>query len=178
VTEAAAFAAWLGGAIIVLADGRRGLAVGLILLAAGLAVGALMAGEPVGAAALAAGGVVGSALRFRAGPQGWGLMKPGSTPRIILTVVIGLLALYFALSVSTGDGGALRFAALASIGLAGARLLQSADRAEALTAASALALALGAASVIAPGASLSACVAAAAVAAGASALPVAEPSGA
>ena len=178
MTEAAAFAAWLGGAIIVLADGRRGLALGLALMAASLAVATFMAGQQVGAAALLAGGIVGSALRYRSGPEGWGLMQPGSTPRIILTIVIGLLSLYLALSISTGDGGALRFAALASIALTSARLLQGADRAAALTAASALALALGAASAIAPAASLSACVAAGIVAAGASTLSVVEPSGA
>ena len=178
MTEAAALAAWLGGAIILLADGRRGLAFGLALMAASLAVEALLAGRQAGAAALAAGGLVGSALRFRSGSPGWGLMQPGSTPRIILAIVIGLLALYIALSVANGEGGALRFTALASIGLTSARLLLDADRSAALTAASALSLARGAASLIAPADSLSACVAAAVVAAGASTLPAVEPSGA
>jgi hypothetical protein len=178
VTVAAALAAWLGGAIIVLADGRRGLALGLAATAAGLAALVFVAGQELGAAALLAGGVVGSALRYRSGPEGWALMQPGSTPRIILTIVIGLLALYIALSIATGDEGALRFALLASIGLTGARLLLGSERAATLTAASALALALGAGGALAPAASLAASVVAAVVAAGASALPVVEPRGA
>ena len=178
MSEAAAFAAWLGGAIIVLADGRRGLALGLALMGAGLAGVALGAGQELTAAALLVGGAAAAGLRFRAGPEGWGLMQPGSTPRIILTIVIGLVALYFAVSLSSGDGAPLRFASLAAIALAGARLLEGLERTSALTAASALGLALGAASALEPSTSLAAAVVAAVVAAGAAALPVAEPHGA
>ena len=178
MSEAAAFAAWLGAAIIVLADGRRGLALGLAVMAAGLAVVAFAAGQPFTGGALLAGGVVAAGLRFRTGPEGWGLMQPGSTPRIILTIVIGLVALYIAASLSNGDGAALRFASLAAIALAGARLLQGSERAAALTAASALVLALGAGSLLGPSGSLAAAVVAALIAAGASALPAVEPHGA
>ncbi len=81
-------------------------------------------------------------------------MEPGSTPRIILTLVLALLALWIAVTVAAGDQAALRFAILAVLGLAGARLLQANEPAAALTAAGSLALALGAASgisVAAPG---------------------------
>jgi hypothetical protein len=178
VSEAAAFAAWLGGAIIVLADGRRGLALGVAVMAAGLAGVAFAAEQRLTGGAILAGGVVAAGLRLRSGPDGWGLMQPGSTPRIILTVVIGLVALYFAASLSPGDGAAARFAPLASIALAGARLLQGTERAAALTAASALALALGAGAMLGLSDSLPAAVIAAVIAAWVSALPVAEPHGA
>lgn len=177
MSDAAAFAAWLGGAILVLADGRRGLALGLAVMAAGLGGVAFAAGQPFTGAALLAGGLVGAALRWRTGPDGWGLMEPGSTPRIILTVVIGLAALYFAASLSSGEGAAVRFAPMACIALAGARLLQGAERGAALTVASGLVLALGAGSVLGSSASLPAAVVAAVIAAGASALPAAEPHG-
>jgi hypothetical protein len=178
VSEAAAFAAWLGAAIIVLADGRRGLALGLAVMAAGLAGVALAAGQQPTAVALLAGGITAAALRYRTGPEGWGLMQPGSTPRIILTIVIGLVALYITASLSNGDGAAIRFASLAAIALAGARLLQGLERAAALTAAAALVLALGAGSLLGPSGSLPAAVVAALITAGASALPAVEPHGA
>lgn len=179
MSEASALAAWLGAAIILLADGRRGLALGLAVMAAGLAAVAFAAGQQLTGGALLAGGLVAAVLRWRTGPDGWGLMQPGSTPRIILTIVIGLVGLYFAASLSSGGGAAVRFAPLASLALAGARLLQGAERAAALTAASALVLALGAGSLLGPsGGSLPAAVVAALIAAGASALPAAEPHGA
>jgi hypothetical protein len=178
VSEAGAFAAWLGATIIVLADGRRGLALGLTVMVAGLAAVALAAGQPFTGGALLVGGVAAAGLRFRTGPDGWGLMQPGSTPRIILTIVIGLVALYIAASLSNGDGAATRFASLATIALAGARLLQGSERATVLTAASALVLALGAGSLLGPSESLPAAAVAALVAAGASALPAVEPHGA
>jgi len=178
VSEAGALAAWLGAAMIMLADGRRGLAVGLAVMAAGLAGVAFAAGQPLTGGALLAGGVVAAALRWRTGPDGWGLMQPGSTPRIILTIVIGLVALYFAASLSSGGGAAARFAPMASLALAGARLLQGPEKAAALTAASALVLAIGAGSLLVPSGSLPAAVVAALIAAGASALPAAEPYGA
>jgi len=44
VTAAAAFAAWAGAAVIVLADGRRGLAAGIALIGAGFGALAWLAG--------------------------------------------------------------------------------------------------------------------------------------
>ena len=177
MTEAAAFVAWLGGAIIVLADGRRGLAIGMMMLAAAMATFAFAAGQDLTAAVLIAGGLVGSALRLRAGPDGWGLMQPGSTPRIILTIVVALICLYLAVSIATGDGAPLRFAVMVVLVLAGARLLLGSGRAAALTASSGLALALAAGALLA-GDALPAGVAGALIAAGTSALPVVESHGA
>ena len=146
LTEVLAFAAWLGAALVVLSDGRRGLALGLGLVA-----------PPVGTSdmrrfiALLAGGLVAVGLRLRAGPESWGLMGPGSTPRIILTVVAGLFSLWIAVTVATGDDAALRFAVLAVLGLGGARVLQAREQSASMTAISSLALALGAAAAIVGG---------------------------
>jgi hypothetical protein len=179
VSEAAAFAAWLGGSIALVADGRRGLALGLAVLAAGLAVLALDAGQPVAAAALGIGGAAAAGLRLRVGPQGWGLMPPGSTPRIILAAVAGLLALWVAGAVSTGSGAPLRFAVLATLALLAARLVEGGHPAASTTAASGIAIALGAGAVMAPGAATEAtCIIAGLVAAGLQAMPHAESDGA
>ena len=176
MTEAAAVIAWLGGALIVLADRRRGLAGGLAVMAVGLGVLAVEGGQQLGGVALLAGGAIAAVLRFRSGPGGWGLLQPGSTPRMILTVVVGLLALWVGASVTSGDGASLRVASLACLGLMAARILEGADRAVALSAVSGLALALGAAAGLAEGGSESAAyVIAGLIAAGVAALPVAEP---
>jgi hypothetical protein len=138
----AAFIAWLGAAIIVLADGRRGLAVGLALITVALTALAWAGGETLGAAALFAGGAVASVRALRSGPGGWGLMPPGSTPRLVLSVAVGLVALWFAASVTFGAGAPLRFAGLAVLGLMGARALLSSDPAIVLAAVAGVALAL------------------------------------
>jgi hypothetical protein len=148
LTELAALLAWLGGALVVLSDSRRGLALGLVLTGIGLAVLVWATGGPAGAVTLALGGVLAAGLRLRGGPMGWGLMEPGSTPRLILTVVVGILALWVAVTVAAGDQASLRFAILAVIGLAGARLLQAREQTASLTAAACLALAIGAAAGI------------------------------
>jgi len=151
LTEVLAFAAWLGAALVVLSDGRRGLALGLGLVAAALAALAFATGHQPGGVALLAGGLVAVGLRLRAGPESWGLMGPGSTPRIILTVVAGLFSLWIAVTVATGDDAALRFAVLAVLGLGGARVLQAREQSVSMTAISSLALALGAAAAIVGG---------------------------
>ena len=74
VTEAAAFMAWLSAAIIVLADGRRGLALGLGLTAVAFAALAWASGDRLAAAAMLAGGGVAAVQRLRSGIDGWGLM--------------------------------------------------------------------------------------------------------
>src|SRR5690242_3277972 len=102
MSDVAAFVAWLGAAIIVLADSRRGLAAGLAVLAAAAAGIAWSQGELGGAILLLAGGVLGSALRFTIGPDGWGLMQPGSTPRLLFTVIVPLVALWVALAATSG----------------------------------------------------------------------------
>jgi hypothetical protein len=150
VNEVAAFAVWLGAALVVLSDGRRALALGLGFIAAGDAV---LAWGPAGWPATAAifiGGLVALLLRLRTGQAGWGVMPPGSTPRLILSVVAGILALWIAASVTNGAGAPLRYAALVVLGLMGARVLTATAPAVVLTAVAALALAVAVASGLAP----------------------------
>jgi hypothetical protein len=144
IEAAAAFLAWLGAALVVLADGRRGLAAGLALVAAGFGVLAVAGGEPVGAATVLVGGLIGSARCLRSG-RTWGLMPPGSTPRLLLCLASGLVALWVAASVTTGPGAQLRFGVLVVLGLMGARVLASRDNAVVLTSIACFALGLAAA---------------------------------
>jgi hypothetical protein len=144
VEAAAAFAVWLGAAMVVLADGRRGLALGLALLSAGFGVLELASGQPLGAVAFFAGGLVGSTRCWRSAAN-WGLMPAGSTPRLVLCVATALVALWVAAAVTTGAGAQLRFAVLAALGLMGARLLMSRENAVVLTSVACFAIALGAA---------------------------------
>lgn len=140
----AAFVAWLGAALVVLADGRRGLALGLALLTVGLAALTWPAGMPVGAVAIAVGGLTAAGQCWRSGPPAWGIMPAGSTPRLILCIASGLLALWLAASVTTG-AGSLRFAVLLVLGLMGARILISRDVPVVLAGVASMALALAAA---------------------------------
>lgn len=179
MSVAAAFAAWLGGSILLLGDGRRGLALGLAVLTAALALFALDAGDVATATALALGGATAAALRLRSGPDGWGLMRPGSTPRIMLAIVTGVLALYFAASLAVGDGAAVRFGWLVAMALSAGRLLQTSEPAASVTAACALGLSIGAAAAIPPASSgVAAAIVAAVIAAGVAALPQTNPHGA
>jgi hypothetical protein len=150
VTAAAAFTAWLGASVIVLADARRGLALGLALVAVAFAVLAWTGGEPLGAAALLVGGAVVVIQRLRSGPDVWGLMPPGSTPRLILVIASGVLVLWIALSVTSGPGAPLRFASIAVVGLMGARLLTAHEPAVVLTAVAGMAIAVATAAGLAP----------------------------
>lgn len=136
--------AWLGASLIVLADGRRGLALGTFLAAAGVAVVVLHGAGPIPAGAIAAGGLIAAAARLRFGPPGWEIMPPGSTPRLVLCVAAGLLALWIAVSITSGSGASLRFAVMSVIGLAGARVLWSDDVSVLLTAIAVLSIAIGA----------------------------------
>jgi hypothetical protein len=145
----AAFVAWLGAAIVVLADGRRGLALGLALLTIGLAVLTWPAGMAVGSVAIGVGGLVAAAQCWRSGPAEWGIMPAGSTPRLILCVASGLLGFWLAASVTTGPDASRRFAVLVVTGLMGARVLISRDAPVVLAGIAALALALATASGLA-----------------------------
>lgn len=136
--------AWLGASLIVLADGRRGLALGTFLAAAGVAVVVLHGAGPIPAGAIAAGGLIAAAARLRFGPPGWEIMPPGSTPRLVLCVAAGLLALWIAVSITSGSGASLRFAVMSVIGLVGARVLWSDDVSVLLTATAVLSIAIGA----------------------------------
>jgi len=145
VEGAGAFLAWLGAALVVLSDGRRGLALGTFVAAAGIALVSFSTAGALGAAALALGGFIAGARLLVTGPPGWAIMPPGSTPRLVLCVAGGLVALWVAVGVMSGDNGGLRFAVIVVIGLAGARALASEDTRTLLTAVSVLALAVAAA---------------------------------
>ena len=151
VEVAAASAAWLGASLVVLADGRRGLSLGVASIALGLAGLLWQAGGELAAAALVAGGAIASVQRLRSGVEGWIVMPPGSTPRLILCAAAGLVGLWFAASVTIGSGAPLRFAVLTVIGLTGARIVTSRQVSVALTAVGGLALAAAAADGLAPG---------------------------
>lgn len=153
--------AWLGAAVLVLSDGRRGLAAGIAVAAVGLAA-ALAATSAAAAGLVLAGGLASALLRLRGGRPGWGLLPPGSTPRLILCVVAGAAALYLGILMAGSAGPPLAVAGLAAAGLATARLLGSDRRQDAL-ACSALA-ALGLAALEATGAASAAIAAAGAAA--------------
>ena len=175
--QAAAFAAWLGAAVIVLSDGRRGLALGLALTTVAFVALAWAGGDHLAAAAILFGGAVAAIRRSRSGLDVWGVMPPGSTPRLVLSIAGGLLALWVATSVMTGPGTELRFAALSVLGLMGARILTESERAGALlTALVALALSVAMASgLAAAGRGPAPYIAAALIAVGVSVIHVAEP---
>ncbi len=179
MTEAAAFIAWLGAAALTLSDGRRGLALGLALTTAAFAALVWIGGQPVAAGALLLGGSVAAIRRLRMGPEGWAMMPAGSTPRLVLSIAAGLVALWIATAVMTGPGGPLRFAALAVLGMMGARLLAETNPAAILTALASLAMAVALAAGIAdtsPGPAPY--LVAAAIAVLVSVVHVAEPDGA
>jgi hypothetical protein len=140
----AAFVAWLGAALVVLADGRRGLAVGLALVTVSLAILTWPAGAAVGSVAIGVGGLIAAVQCWRSGPAGWGIMPAGSTPRLILCIAAGLLGFWLAASVTIGPDASLRFAVVVVPGLMGARILSSRDVHVVLVGTAALALALAA----------------------------------
>jgi len=137
--------AWLGSSLLVLSDARRGLAVGLLVAAGGLALVRASEGELVDAGLLLGGGVLGAvASLLRNRRRGWGLLPPGSTPRIVLCLVAGGLALWLATGLldSPGEWQA-RSAAAILIALGAGRLLAAGDARAALAAASLVALGAG-----------------------------------
>jgi hypothetical protein len=179
IEAGAALLTWLGAALVVLADGRRGLAAGLGVLALGFSALAITGGEPVAGVAVGVGGAIASFQRWRHGQAGWAIMPPGSTPRLVLCVAAGLLALWVAASITTGPGAPLRFAVMVVIGLMAARVLTARDAPVVITAVAGLALALAEASglaTVSPG--LMPYFAGALAAAGSTFLPQSEPHGA
>lgn len=143
---AAGVVAWAGASLVVLGDGRRGLAAGIALAAAGLGAVAWLTAGPLAAAGIVAGGLVAAVGRWRSGAPGWQMMPAGSTPRIILCVAVAFLCLWIALVVTTGPGSGLRFSASVCMVLAAARILWSERRPVGLSGAAVLALAVGVAS--------------------------------
>jgi hypothetical protein len=138
--------AWVGAAVLVLSDARRGLAVGLLLAAIGLAVIRVAEGDVLDAGLLLAGGVIGAFIGLRRNPRrGWGLLPPGSTPRIVLSIVVGGGALWLAVGMLNSPGTApARAAAVIVMALGAGRLLAVRDPRAALAAASLIALGAGA----------------------------------
>lgn len=172
VEAAAALLAWLGASLVVLADGRRGLALGLALLTAGFTVLAMASGLPVGGVAVAAGGGIAAWLCWRSPAARWGIMPAGSTPRLVLCIGTGLLGLWVATTVTIGPGAGMRFAVLVVLGLTGARVLSSSDLHVVLVGIAGLALALGAAPGLeVPSGGIVPDIAAGLIAAGVMALP-------
>jgi hypothetical protein len=149
LTGTVAFFAWLGAAVIVLSDGRRGLALGLGLTALAFSLLVWLDGQPIGAGAILVGGGFATFQRLRSGREGWAMMPPGSTPRLVLAIAGGLVALWLATTVTTGPGAPLRFAAFAVLGLMGARVLTETEPGSVLTAVVLLALTVAVASGIA-----------------------------
>ena len=171
----AGFVAWLGASVVVLSDGRRGLALGAALSTLALALIVVADAGPVAAIAVGVGGLAAAARRLT-GVVGWGIMPPGSTPRFILCVAGGLLALWIALGVTSGHSSALRFAVITVAGLSGARVLSSDESSVLLTSVALLALAVAAASGLTEGVpSIWPYVVAAAIAAGVGWLPQSAP---
>ena len=160
---AAVVVAWLGGAFLVLSDARRGVALGVALYAAGLAV--TLYSTPPAALALGLAGLAAAALRLRDGAPHWGTLPPGSTPRLLLCVVSGVLAGFVGASILAGPGAApVRIVILIGGAMGAARLLSTLRREAALASTSALTLAVGAAAAVSGGRAAPTVVAAAAVA--------------
>src|SRR2546423_10888216 len=90
VDGGAALVAWLGMSLVVLADGRRGLALGAALATAGVALIVFQGATAIDAGVLALGGAVMTARRLTNGPGGWQLMPPGSTSRPVLCIAVRL----------------------------------------------------------------------------------------
>lgn len=132
--------AWIGPSLIVLSDGRRGLALGLAVTGIGMALTAYAAGHTPDAVLLAAGGVVAAGFRLRDGDRGWSLIPSGSTPRLVLCLVVLIAVLLIATSVK-GMPVALVATLFASL-LTACRVLSADRRSVALAATSGLALAL------------------------------------
>jgi len=171
VAGVAAFVSWLGASLVVLGDGRRALALGVLLATAGMTVIAWQTAGPLAAAAIAGGGAVAAARRFSSGADGWRIMPPGSTPRLVLCIAGGLIVLWIAAAVTTGPGASLRFTVMVVAGFSGARVLASDNASVLLTATSLLALVVALAGAFADGSGLWTYLAAALIAAGVGWLP-------
>ncbi len=175
---AAAIAAWLGASVLVLAEGRRALAAALALFALALALTLLPVDQPA-AALLLAGGLIAAGLRLRDGRPGWAALAEGSTPRLMLCVVVGVVGGFAAVSLLPGPGPApARAAVLIGGAMIAARLLSTDHRDAALVAASALCLVVGAVDVLAgDGTAITVASAAAAAAALLGVMPASEQPG-
>lgn len=136
--------AWLGATLLALSDGRRGMALSVAVTATGLAAGIAAAGAaPAAVVVLLAGGACAAAACLRGPAPAWGLLPPGSTPRLIGSIVVLMAALALGGSSLSGPAGLARLGGLVVIVLAAGRLLTAGGRWPVLAAGSALALGLG-----------------------------------
>lgn len=139
---------WLGASLVVVADGRRGLAAGITLSTLGLAVLALITVGAGAAAAIAVGGAVAAGRRSVSGPAGWEILAPGSTPRLVLCIAAALIAFWVADAVTTGPVASLRFAAITGIALSAVRVLSTSEPSAQLSAVAIVALCIACAGPI------------------------------
>jgi hypothetical protein len=144
IQPAAGIVVWLGASLVVVADGRRGLAAGIGLSALGLAVLAFVTSGAVAAAAIAVGGAMAAARRYVSGPAGWEILAPGSTPRLVLCVATALVAFWIADAVTGGPVASLRFALMSGIALSAARVLSTSEQSAQLSAVAIVALSVAA----------------------------------
>jgi len=138
--------AWLGASITVLAEGRRGLGCGALLVGAGLCAIEIAAGSPVPGVLLLVGGAGYGLFRQRDGAPGWVLFAPGSSPRLIAAVLLFAVSLFLLNTLQIGTpalAGVLTVSALAVM-----RLTSTPDRAALASCAAIEALALGVAGSI------------------------------
>ncbi|HET9762676.1 MAG TPA: hypothetical protein VFR50_04135 [Casimicrobiaceae bacterium] len=140
IAPAAGIVVWLGASLAVVSDGRRGLAAGIALTTVGLATLAFLTAGPIASGAVALGGAVAAVRRYFSGPAGWGILPPGSTPRLVLCVATALIAFWVAAGVASGPYASLRFGVIVGIVLSGARVLSTSDQAVLLSAVAILAL--------------------------------------
>jgi hypothetical protein len=140
IQPVAGIVVWLGASMVVVGDGRRGLAAGIALSTLGLAVLAFVTAGAVAAAAIGAGGVTAAARRWVTGPAGWEVLAPGSTSRLVLCIATALVAFWIAAAVTGGPVASLRFALMTGIALSAARVLSTAEPAAQLTAVAVVAL--------------------------------------
>ncbi len=133
---AGALLAWTGGGLLVLSEGRRGLAMGLALAGLGLAL--TIVAQPTDAAVVALMALVAALIQLRrSGRPGWALLPTGSTPRILLVIVAGVVGVFAAVSLVPGPEPAQARAAIVVAGaLAAARVLSTQHRSPALASAS------------------------------------------
>jgi hypothetical protein len=148
IQPAAGIVVWLGASLVVVADGRRGLAVGIGLSALGLAVLAFVTAGAVAATAIAVGGAIAAARRYVWGPAGWEILAPGSTPRLVLCVATALVAFWIADAVTGGPVASMRFALMSGIALSAARVLSTSEQSSQLSAVAIIALSAAAVGAI------------------------------
>lgn len=138
--------AWFGATLTVLAEGRRGLGAGALLVGVGLCAIEVAAGHPVPGVLLLIGGAGYGVFRQRDGAPGWVLFSPGSSPRMIGAVLLFVVSLFLINTLQIGTptlAGVLTVSALAVM-----RLTSSPDRGAIASCAAIETLALGVAGSI------------------------------